>query len=65
MRSGTVGNELQRRQARDQADLVIDPALKGVGLTHWKKFDAAVEAGYRAVAETIEANGLPKALKAA
>ena len=65
VRSGTVGNELQRRQARDQADLVIDPALKGVGLTHWKKFDAAVEAGYRAVAEAIEANGLPKALKAA
>jgi len=65
MRSGTVGNELQRRQARAQADIVIDPALKGIGLTHWKKFDAAVEAGYRAVAEAIDANGLPKALQAA
>lgn len=65
MRAGTVGNEIQRRIARAQADLVIDPPLDGIGLTHWKKFDAAVAAGYRAVAEFIEANGLPQVLKAA
>ena len=63
MRAGTVGNEVQRRIARVQADLVIDPPLDGIGLTHWKKFDAAVAAGYRAVAEFIETNGLPAALK--
>lgn len=63
MRAGTVGNEVQRRIARVQADLVIDPPLDGIGLTHWKKFDAAVAAGYRAVAEFIEKNGLPAALK--
>jgi len=65
MRAGTVGNEIQRRIARAQADLVIDPPLDGIGLTHWKKFDAAVAAGYRAVAEFIEKNGLPAALKQA
>jgi len=64
LRAGTVGNELQRRMARAQADLVIDPPLDGIGLTHWKKFDAAVAAGYRAVAEFIDKNGLPAALKA-
>ena len=65
MRAGTVGNEIQRRIARAQADLVIDPPLDGIGLTHWKKFDAAVAAGYRAVAEHIERGGLPASLKAA
>lgn len=65
MRAGTVGNEIQRRIARAQADLVIDPPLDGIGLTHWKKFDAAVAAGYRAVAEFIDRNGLPQSLKQA
>ncbi|MFT3809737.1 MAG: patatin-like phospholipase family protein [Micropepsaceae bacterium] len=62
VRAGTVGNEIQRRIARAQADLVIDPPLDGIGLTHWKKFDAAVAAGYRAVADFIEKNGLPPVL---
>lgn len=65
MRSGTVGNELQRRVARTQADLVIDPPLGNIGLTHWKKFDAAVEAGYRAVADLIDKKGLPAVLRSA
>lgn len=65
MRTGTVGNETQRRMARAQADLVIDPPLDGVGLTSWKKFDKAVEAGYRAAARQLEGEGLPEALKAA
>lgn len=65
LRAGTVGNEIQRRIARAQADLVIDPALDGISLTHWKKFDAAVSAGYRAVADFIDRNGLPATLKSA
>ncbi len=60
MRTGTVGNETQRRIARAQADLVIDPALNGISLTHWKKFDCAVEAGYEAVARMIDTKGLPQ-----
>ncbi|MCC6919280.1 MAG: patatin-like phospholipase family protein [Alphaproteobacteria bacterium] len=65
MRAGTVGNEYHRRMARAQADLVIDPDLPGIGLTHWKKFDSAVAAGYRAVKETLERQGLPATLQAA
>lgn len=65
MRAGTVGNETQRRLARAQADLIIDPALDGIGLTHWKKFDQAIAAGYRATAEVIEKHGLPSQLSAA
>jgi NTE family protein len=64
MRAGTVGNEYHRRMARAQADLVIDPELPGIGLTHWKKFDSIVAAGHRAVAETLERKGLPAVLKA-
>jgi NTE family protein len=65
LRAGTVGNEMQRRVARTQADLIIDPPLDGIGLTHWKKFDAAVEAGYRAVAKVLDEKGLPAVLKSA
>ena len=58
MRSGTVGNETQRRQAREQADVLLDPPLPGIGLRSWKSFDEAVEAGYIHAAEHIEVNGL-------
>ena len=58
MRSGTVGNETQRRQAREAADILLDPPLPGIGLRSWKSFDQAVEAGYIHAAEHIEANGL-------
>jgi NTE family protein len=58
MRSGTVGNEAQRRQARAQTDLLFDPPLPGIGLRSWQSFDVAVEAGYVHAAEHIEANGL-------
>ena len=58
MRSGTVGNEVQRRQARDQADLLFDPPLPGIGLRSWQSFDEAIECGYRHAQEVIESNGL-------
>lgn len=58
MRSGTVGNEVQRRQAREQADLLFDPPLPGLGLRSWHAFDEAIDAGYAHAAEVIEQNGL-------
>lgn len=58
MRSGTVGNEAQRRQARDQADLLFDPPLLGVGLRSWQAFDRAVAEGYAHASEIISAHGV-------
>lgn len=58
MRSGTVGNENQRRAAREQADILFDPPLPGIGLRSWHAFDRAVEAGYAHAARHIETTGL-------
>lgn len=58
MRSGTVGNEVQRRQAREQADLLFDPPLPGISLRSWKSFDEAIDLGYQHALEVIEENGL-------
>lgn len=58
MRSGTVGNEVQRRQAREQADLLFDPPLHGISLRSWQSFDEAIEQGYQHALEVIEENGL-------
>lgn len=64
-RSGTVGNEMQRRQARKMADLLFDPPMPRVGLQTWKAFDEAIEAGYTHAVAVIERDGLPPAVKAA
>jgi NTE family protein len=58
MRSGTVGNEQQRRDARGHCDFLLDPPLPGVYLRSWKAFDRAVEEGYQYAAEQIERDGL-------
>jgi len=58
MRSGTVGNENQRRAAREQADILFDPPLPGIGLRSWHAFDRAVDAGYAHAAHLIETKGL-------
>ena len=58
MRSGTVGNEVQRRLAREQADILFDPPLPGIGLRSWHAFDRAVEAGYAHAAQHLETHGL-------
>lgn len=58
MRSGTVGNEVQRRHAREQADLLFDPPLPGIGLRSWQSFDEAIEQGYEHALQVIEEKGL-------
>jgi NTE family protein len=64
MRSGTVGSEAQRRIVREQADYLIEPPMRGIGLRDWKKFDAAIKDGYDTTRATIEKNGLPLTHKA-
>ena len=63
MRSGTVGNEIQRRQARAMADVLFEPALEGIGLRAFKAFDRAIEEGYRHTIELIEKQNLPQSLR--
>lgn len=58
MRSGTVGNEAQRREARARADLLLTPQLPGIGLRSWKAYETVVEMGYANAAEAIERDGL-------
>jgi NTE family protein len=58
MRSGTVGNEVQRQEARELTDFLLTPPLPGIYLRSWKSFDQAVEAGYAYAAEAIEQDGL-------
>lgn len=63
VRSGTVGNEVQRRQARAMADMLFDPPLDGVGLRTWHFFDRAIEAGYRHAVEVLDKVDLAEVLK--
>lgn len=64
MRSGTVGNEYQRRQARAMADMLFEPKLDGIGLRAFKSFGRAIEEGYRHAVAVLETQGLPEALRA-
>lgn len=59
MRSGTVGNELQRRLARQQSDFLFEPPLEDIGLRDWKAFDRAIAEGYAHAALMIEQHGVP------
>jgi NTE family protein len=59
MRTGTVGNEYQRREARQHADLLLEPPLEGVGLRDWQKYDSAVAEGYEYALRMIEQHGIP------
>ena len=54
MRSATARRELSLIQ--HPADMLVTPSVKGVELRDWKKFDIAVEDGYRSMLESIEAN---------
>ena len=44
--------------AREQADLLFDPPLPGIGLRSWQSFDAAINQGYEHAQQVIEENGL-------
>jgi NTE family protein len=59
MRSGTVGSEVQRRFAREQANYMFEPPLMGVGLRDWRAFDRCVAEGYEHALRVIEQHGVP------
>jgi NTE family protein len=47
-------SQSRQREARQRADLCFTPALKGIGMLDWGKFDAIVELGYRHAKEVLE-----------
>jgi NTE family protein len=59
MRSGTVGSEVQRRLAREQANYMFEPPLAGVGLRDWRAFDRCIAEGYEHALRMIELHGVP------
>ncbi len=59
MRSGTVGSEVQRRLAREQANYMFEPPLQGVGLRDWRAFDRCIAEGYEHALRMIEQHGVP------
>jgi NTE family protein len=54
MRAATVGAMEQHAQFRNAADLLVLPDLD-LDLREWKRFDDALEAGYRAGVEALKA----------
>jgi NTE family protein len=59
MRSGTVGSEVQRRLAREQANYMFEPPLAGVGLRDWRAFDRCIAEGYQHALRVIDEKGVP------
>lgn len=61
MRAATARHEATHTQ--HPADMLITPAVSGVELRDWKKFDQAVESGYRSTLNAIAENSQISAFK--
>jgi NTE family protein len=59
MRAGTVGSNLQRRNASALADFLYEPPLEGIGMRDWKAFERAIEQGYSYTLLEIQKHGVP------
>lgn len=46
-------SQARQREARRRANLCFMPALVGIGMLDWKKFDAIVDLGYRHATEVL------------
>lgn len=47
-------SQARQQEARQRVDLCFTPAMKGIGMLDWAKFDAIVEQGYRQASEILE-----------
>ena len=54
-RAGMVNSDATARRWRHYADLMVAPRLPAVDLLDWSAFDRAIEEGYRAAMEALEA----------
>ncbi len=59
-RAGMVNSAHTALAQRDQADLLLRPALESVDLLDWRAFPRAVEIGYRAAREALADGGLDR-----
>jgi NTE family protein len=55
--AGMVNSSAAAREHRKQADVLLRPPLEGVDLLDWRRFDEAIEAGYRHTVEVLSAGG--------
>jgi NTE family protein len=58
-RSSVLGSWARSKANLEHADLVVAPAVEGIGLLEWRAIDTAVEAG-RAAADAALAGGWPE-----
>lgn len=54
IRTGTVGNEFQRREAHRAASVLFEPPVGGIGFRDWQSFDRAVAIGHAHGLERLE-----------
>lgn len=55
MRAATAGREGETLMRRDVADLLIMPTLQNIDIRDWRSYDRAVQEGYEAAMEKIDA----------
>lgn len=56
VRTGTVGNEWQRREAHRLAACLFEPQVADVGFRDWQAFDRAVARGYDCARRRLDAD---------
>jgi len=57
LESYAMGETHHTNQRRLLADVVLRPEVGRIGIVAWERYEAAVEAGYRAAVERLEATG--------
>ncbi|MGH8191659.1 MAG: patatin-like phospholipase family protein [Rhodanobacteraceae bacterium] len=53
IRAGMVNSESGSARRRELADLVLRPDMREVGMFDWRKFDRAIEIGYRCTRDAL------------
>ena len=59
MRSATIRSRAEMLLARQNADIVIAPEMEGIEIRNWKAYDPAVDAGYVAAVQALDALDRP------
>ena len=59
MRLGLLASLGAQAEAIEQADLYVDPPVADIGMANYRRFDDAVDAGYRSMADALESGMIP------